>query len=250
MARLSDIVEYCEKRLNAAAFRDFKGASNGLQVENDGTVTKIAAVVDAGLVPFSEAAARGADLVLCHHGLGWDLPFPITGAVRAKLKVLLENNIALYSAHLPLDAHQQIGNNAILAGKLGLSVERWDLAYEGIPMAPVCTGQFSRTELRKRLEALFPRVTELPFGSAAPEKVAIVTGSGNLVLPELRKIGVDTLVTGELRQANFNQAQELGLNLYVCGHYATETFGVQALAAEIAAKFDLPFEFIPTGCPL
>jgi len=250
MADLAEIVEYCRARLNVDAFRDFKGASNGLQVGNDGTVTKIAAVVDAGLVPFREAAARGADLVLCHHGLGWEPQFPITGPVREKLKVLLDSNIALYSAHLPLDAHTEIGNNAVIAAKLGLSIEKWDLEYEGIAMAPVCTGKIARADIFEKLEALFPRVTELPFGSDTPDKICIVSGSGNMVLPELKKIGVDTLITGELRQANFNQAQELGLNIFACGHYDTEVFGVQALAAEIAAKFGLSWEFIPTGCPL
>jgi dinuclear metal center YbgI/SA1388 family protein len=250
MAELAEIVAYCQERLNVEAIRDFKGAENGLQVGNGGRVTRIAAVVDAGLAPFREAAARGVDLILCHHGLYWEPPFPIVGPSREKLKVLLENDIALYSAHLPLDAHRELGNAAQIAAKLGLAIEMWDLEYEGTAMAPICPWKASREALKEKLAPHFPHLREIAFGSASPEKLCIVSGSGNLILPELARLGIDTLVSGELKQSNFNQAQELGMNVFLCGHYDTETFGVKALAAEVAAKFGLPWEFLATGCPL
>lgn len=250
MPRLAEIVAYCQKRLRVDEIRDFKGSWNGLQVSNDGEVTRIAAVVDAGLVPFREAAAQGADLVICHHGMFWTPPMPVVGPAREKLKVLLENNMALYSCHLPLDAHQELGNNACIVRELGLSVERWGLEYEGVPMAPVCTYGRPREVLVASLERIFPRVTKLEFGGGCPERVCVVSGSGNLTLTELRSLGVDTIVTGEVKQSCFNTAQEYGLNVYACGHYETETFGVKALAAELADRFGVPWAFITTGCPL
>jgi dinuclear metal center YbgI/SA1388 family protein len=250
MPELSEVVDYCQTRLNVAAIRDFSGSHNGLQVANSGKVTRIAAVVDAGLTPFRLAADKGADFILCHHGMFWDSPVPVTGATYDKLKLLFRHDMALYSAHLPLDAHRELGNNAVLAAKLELEVERWGLAYEGVPMAPVCRYGRARESLHERLEGLFPRVTALAFGQPRPERVCIVTGSGNVTLHELAREGVDTLVTGELKQSCFNTVQELGLNVFLCGHYATEVFGVRALAAELSEKFRIPWDFIDTGCPL
>jgi len=250
MPLLEKIVAYCQERLLVDQIRDFKGSSNGLQVANDGRVTRIGAIVDAGLMPFREAAERKIDLLICHHGMFWDSPLPIVGPARDKIKLLLDNNIALYSCHLPLDAHQEIGNNAIIARKLRLEVERYALEYEGTPMAPICRLGEHRDTLCERLESLFSHVTRLPFGSEVPKRVCIVSGSGSQTLPELRAAGVDTLITGELRQASFNLAQELELNVYACGHYDTEVFGVRALAEELSHKFKISWEFIPTGCPL
>ncbi|MBN1404677.1 MAG: Nif3-like dinuclear metal center hexameric protein [Opitutales bacterium] len=250
MASLDEIVDYCQKRLNVASIRDFKGSCNGLQVGNSGQVSRIGAIVDAGLFPFREAANRHMDLLICHHGLFWDTPLPVVGLAREKFKTLLDGNIALYSCHLPLDAHQELGNNAQIAQKLGLEVERWGLEYEGVPMAPVCKFGNSLGSLEERLESLFPRITRIAFGSKKPKRLCIVSGSGSQTLPELAALGVDTLITGELKQASFNVAQELGLNVFACGHYDTEVFGVRALAAELSERFKLPWEFIPTGCPL
>ncbi|MGH8338254.1 MAG: Nif3-like dinuclear metal center hexameric protein, partial [Gammaproteobacteria bacterium] len=108
-----------------------------------------------------------------------------------------------------------------------------------------------RAALCAKLEKLFPRgITAIEFGPAQPRKLAVLSGSGSSCIPLLRANGIDTLVTGELKQSAFNAAQEAGLNLYLCGHYATEVFGVRALAQECAARFRLPWEFLDTGCPL
>jgi dinuclear metal center YbgI/SA1388 family protein len=248
---LETIVQYCDKRTRRSAVKDFPGAVNGLQFANSGSVKKIGAAVDAGLVPFQEAARLGIDFLIVHHGLFWHPQQPVTGAIYDKYQVLFKNDIAVYSSHLPLDAHQEIGNNALLAAELGLPVERWFLPYEGVPMAALCTGGISRSELGARLKALFPDTyTGIEFGSAHPERIAILSGSGRSVLDELADAGCDTLITGELRQEHFNAAQENRWNLYPCGHYATETFGVAALAKEVATRFSLPYQFIATGCPL
>ncbi len=252
MQKLSEIVSFCAKLCRLDAIKDFPGAVNGLQVENDGNVTRIGATVDAGLQPFHLAADAGVDFLICHHGLFWDPPVPITGSNRAKIKHLLDNNIALFGAHLPLDAHPQIGNNALLAQAMGLSVKRTFLPYEGTDIGLI-TGPHrgGRVGLSEQLKSLFPQTyTSIEFGSEHPSAIAILTGSGQSAVPALQAAGVDTLITGELRQHHFNMAQELSLNLYPCGHYATETFGVKALAQAVSLKFDLPWTFLDTDCPL
>ena len=138
----------------------------------------------------------------------------------------------------------------MLAAKLDLAVERWFLPHEGVPIAALCGG-IARQELAARLKALFTGTfTAIEFGSENPQRIAILSGSGRAALDALADAGCDTLITGELRQEHFNAAQENRWNLYPCGHYATETFGVAALAAEVAARFGLPHEFIATSCPL
>jgi dinuclear metal center YbgI/SA1388 family protein len=251
MPTLNQLVDYCDIRLRLRSIADFPGALNGLQVANSGQVTKIGAAVDAGEVPFALAAKAGVNFLIVHHGLFWDDPRPLTGARHTRLKTLLDADCAVYSAHLPLDAHPQIGNNALLAQALGLKVSGWDIPYQGTPLAAVVSRSPARTLLRVKLESLFPtRMTALEFGPTRPRKVAILTGSGSSAIPHLATAGIDTFITGELKQAAFNTAQENGLNLYICGHYATEVFGVKALAAECAKRFKLPWEFLDTGCPL
>lgn len=249
---LSDIVAYCDERTRVREVKDFPGSRNGLQFANSGKVTKIGAAVDAGLVPFQMAAERGIDFLVVHHGLFWKPQEPVTGAVYEKYATLVKNDIAVYGSHLPLDAHPEIGNNAVLARKLGLPVLKWFLPYEGTPIAALCDGgKMHRTELAARLRTFFPKAfRQMEFGSEKPGKIAILTGSGRSALAHLKDEGCDTLITGELRQEHFNEAQEAGFNLYVCGHYATEVFGVHTLAKELGDKFGLPVEFVATGCPL
>jgi dinuclear metal center YbgI/SA1388 family protein len=249
---LETLVQFCDERTRRLAVKDFPGAVNGLQFSKRGAVRKIAAAVDAGLEPFREAARRGADFLIVHHGLFWSPQQPVTGVLYEKYRLLFEHDIAVYSCHLPLDAHPEIGNNAVLAAKLGLTVESWFLEHEGVPMSALCdTRGITRSELAARLRMLFPRTyTGIEFGSDTPPRVAILTGSGRSALGALAAAGCDTLVTGELREEHFNAAQENRWNLYPCGHYATEVFGVDALAREASARFGIPCEFIETGCPL
>jgi dinuclear metal center YbgI/SA1388 family protein len=251
MPSLDQIAAFCDRRVRVRAIADFPGALNGLQAANSGRVTKIGAAVDAGAVPFALAAAAGVNFLIVHHGMFWDGAQPVTGANRARLQTLLDADCAVYSAHLPLDAHPKIGNNALIARALGLKVSGWGIPYQGTPIAALVDRAPSRMLLGKKLARLFPRgVTALEFGPAQPRRLAILSGSGSSCIAHLRAAGVDTLVTGELKQSAFNAAQEAGLNLYICGHYATEVFGVRALAQECAARFRLPWEFLDTGCPL
>lgn len=250
MPTLTDLVTYCDTRTRRAAFEDAPGACNGLQLANDGRVSRIGAAVDAGVQPFRAAVAAGVDFLIVHHGMYWDMPRPLTGPAYDRVATLVRGNCALYSNHLPLDAHPEIGNNALLARQLGLVPVRGFMPNPGGDIAVICRHTASRDELRAKLEASYARVTAIEYGSATPAEVAICTGSGNSALREMNGTGVDTLITGELREEHFNLAQEARLNLYLCGHYATEVHAVQALAAELSAKFGLPWEFIATNNPL
>ena len=249
MPTLSDLVAYCDQRTRRAAFKDAPGACNGLQLANDGRVTKIGAAVDAGVVPFQLAVAAGVDFLIVHHGMYWDMPRPLTGAAYERVTTLVRGNCALYSNHLPLDGHPQLGNNALLAKQLGLKPSRPFLVRDGEPIGCIARSRLTRTAIRAKLEQLYPRVIAIEYGSATPTAVAFSSGSGYSAVPELGPAGVDTLVTGELREDCFNRAQEEKLNLYLCGHYATEVHGVKALAAELAKKFRLPWAFIATENP-
>lgn len=251
MVNLSDIVSFCDNRVHKREIADFPGAENGLQVANNGQVTKIGAAVDAGRIPFQKAIETGIDFLIVHHGLFWNPPVPITETNYEKIKTLIEGNLAVYSCHLPLDAHREIGNNALIAKALKLKQLEWFLEYQGTKIGLITEAPKNREELSSRLRHLFPKtLISIEYGSSEPQKIAISSGSGNSVVSQLPAAGIDTLITGELRQHHFNMAQELKLNLYACGHYATEVFGVQALAEEVAKKFKLSYEFIRTDCPL
>lgn len=250
MAKLEDLVAYCDTRTRRSAFKDAPAAFNGLQVANNGRVTKIGAAVDSGVVPFQKAVATGVDFLIVHHGMYWDMPRPITGPVYQRVSTLITGNCALYSNHLPLDGHRELGNNALLAAQVGLKPTQPFLVRDGEPIGWIAGSKLTRAALRTKLESLYPRVVAIEHGSGTPRRIAFCSGSGNSAIPELAAAGVDTLVTGELREEWYNRAQEEGLNLYLCGHYATEVHAVKALAAELAKKFRLPWEFIATENPL
>ena len=250
MVLLSEIVAYCDERTARGNVVDFPGALNGLQFENGGHVTKIGASVDAGLRVFEEAARCGIDFLIVHHGMFWQAQQPVTGTVYKKFKTCMDAGIAVYGSHLPLDAHREIGTNAVLAKRLGLELLEWGLEFDGTSFAAICRG-IPRAELTEKLRRLFPKTFKaIEFGSENPERIAVLSGSGNAAIPSLEKLGCDTLITGEIKEENFVKAQDGNFNLYPCGHYATEGFGVCALAAELSEKFSLPWEFLDFDNPL
>ena len=252
MVSLREVKSYCDERLKISSIIDFENAFNGLQIENNGMVTKIAASVDAGLKPLELASKSKADFLICHHGLYWNSFIPIINHNYKKIKTAFDNNIAIYSAHLPLDCHSEIGNNALLAKTLKLDILERFLEYKGTPIAIICSASgYNRTTLSESLKVLFPKTYgSILYGSENPKRIAILTGSGQSAIPHLKSINVDTLITGELRQHHYNMAQELELNLFPCGHYATETFGVKSLAEEIANYFKIEWVFLNQDCTL
>lgn len=249
-ASLAAIVRHCDQRLRTGEIGDYDGAANGLQVENSGAVTRLAAAVDASLATVSLAVAAKADLLLVHHGLFWSKSEPWTGKKYELLRLLLGNNLAIYSSHLPLDAHPQLGNNALLAAALGLGNLKPFFASHGQAIGFRSLASLSRTELARRLErATGAKPTVIPGGHEMCRRIGVVTGGAGGDLKVAASEGVDTFITGEGPHWTFALAEELGLNVFYGGHYATETFGVKALAAELSRKFHLPWEFLdhPTG---
>src|SRR5450631_2987085 len=144
MPTLADLVSYCDRRTRRAAFKDAPGAFNGLQVANNGRVTRIGAAVDAGLGPFQQAVAAGVDFLIVHHGMYWDMPRPLTGPVYDRVATLVRGNCALYSSHLPLDAHPELGNNALLARQLGLTPSQPFLVRDGEAIGWVAKSRLKR----------------------------------------------------------------------------------------------------------
>jgi dinuclear metal center YbgI/SA1388 family protein len=217
---------------------------------NRGGVTRIAATVDASLTTVKLAIAARADLMIVHHGLFWSPSHPWTGKKYELLRLLVENKLAVYSSHLPLDAHPRLGNNARLCAALGLKKWKPFFFSHGRFIGFQARQQIPRADLARRLERATgakPRI--LPGGKNVCEKIGVVTGGAGGDLKQAAEEGVDTFVTGEGPHWTYALAEELGINVLYGGHYATETFGVKALASHLSRKFKLPWEFLdhPTG---
>lgn len=247
---LTEVVRYCDAFLRRESVQDAPEAMNGLQVENDGAVTRIAAAVDLCAATVAMAAEQHADFLVVHHGLFWGGPQPLAGPQRTRVDGLLRHNIALYGAHIPLDCHPEIGNAIQLARLLGVSVRGEFGIWRGQAFGVWGELASSREALRQRLATVLgapPR--ELPFGPARVARVAIATGAGGSLIPQAAQAGLDTYITGEGNHHTYFDAEELRLNVYYGGHYATETFGVRALAEHLGDRFSLPWIFLdhPTG---
>lgn len=249
-AKLKDVVACCDRILRTSAYQDYSGACNGLQVENKGGVSRIAAAVDGSLATVKLAAHAGADLLVVHHGLFWGPSHPWTGKRRQLLKLLLDHNLAVYSSHLPLDAHPKLGNNALLSAALGLKNGIPFFAWKEQNLGLKSTARVSRAELARRLEQAtgVPPVV-LPGGPDICRKIGVVTGGAGGEVAQAARDGVDTFITGEGPHWTFALAEELEINVLYGGHYATETFGVKALAAHLSKRFGVPWVFLdhPTG---
>jgi dinuclear metal center YbgI/SA1388 family protein len=249
-ATLAAIVSYSDRILRTREIGDYDGAANGLQVQNDGVVTKIAATVDASVSTIKLAIAARADLLIVHHGLFWGARQPWTGTHYKLLRLLVENNLAVYSSHLPLDAHPQLGNNILLCKALGLTHLKPFFYEHGQTLGFKSQTKISRGELAKRLErATGVKAKIIPGGQDICRNIGVVTGGAGAELNLAVCEGVDTFVTGEGPHWTFALAEELGVNVLYGGHYATETFGVKALAAHLSRKFKVPWEFLdyPSG---
>ncbi|MEO5801891.1 MAG: Nif3-like dinuclear metal center hexameric protein [Verrucomicrobiota bacterium] len=247
---LASIVRYCDKILRTEKMNDWDGAVNGLQVENSGSVKKIAATIDASLATIALAIEAKADLLIVHHGLFWSATHPWTGKRHHMLRLLIENNLAVYSSHLPLDAHPQFGNNAQLAAALGFKNLKPFFFTKDQFIGLQTKTRMARSELSGRLEKVLGKApTVLPGGKDICERIGIVTGGAGGDLKIAASEGVDTFITGEGPHWTYALAEDLGLNVFYGGHYATETFGVKALAAHLSKEFKLPWTFLdhPTG---
>lgn len=246
-----ELVAYLDTYLRIKEIED--RSNNGLQVEGADNVSRLAFAVDAGLAAFQEAQAAGAQMLIVHHGLYWSEPVLLTGIHRRRAQVLFDAGLSLYATHLPLDFHEEVGNNATLARWLDLEevapfgdYKGHAAGFAGRLAEPRSLGQFV-AQLERSLGE--PAVKVWPFGPAEVQRVGIVSGGGAPLLDQAAEAGVDVYLTGEVSHIFFHQAREVGLNIVYGGHYATETAGLKALAEHLSGRFGLDTVFLdlPTG---
>ncbi len=242
---ISALCTYLDQFLEVSSFEDYPGSFNGLQLEQRGPVTRLAAAVDACQYTIDAAARDGADLLLVHHGLLWGGPAPFTGPLFRRLSAAMAANLGIYSSHLPLDAHPELGNAIGLVRGLELEPTAPFGEHRGRQLGFLVECDLDRAAWARRVEAAVRRpIQVLSTGPRRVRRVAVVTGSAASFLNDARAAGCDTLLTGEARHSTYLEAEEAGLNVCLAGHYATECFGVKALAAHLADRFDLAWTFI------
>ena len=248
--QLTELAAYLDEYLRIAEIGDDLNALNGLQVENGGTVDRVAVAVDACQATIDAAAQMSAGLLLVHHGLFWGGVQPIAGRHGRRIRGLLEADVALYSAHLPLDLHPEVGNNAVLARTLGLRDQVPFGEYHDQVIGVAGALDVTREELVRRVrEAVGGEPHVIATGPSQLKRVGIVSGGGGGMIAQARDAELDAYVTGEGAHHTYFDAEEFSLNVVYAGHYLTETVGVKALAAHLEERFGLPWAFIdhPTG---
>ncbi|HMB51047.1 MAG TPA: Nif3-like dinuclear metal center hexameric protein [Natronoarchaeum rubrum] len=252
---LSELVERYDDRLDTDAYAEVDASANGLQVGPEAAdVERVAFAVDAGRATIEDAVDAEADALVVHHGLSWGGIERVTGTEYGRIAPLIENDLALYVSHLPLDGQQELGNAAGIADLLGLvdrepfgTVGGEYIGQRGRVDEPFEPDELT-TGLLSQLDTDGEDVRAMTFGPDEIEDIAIVTGSGVDWLEDAAAAGADALITGEGKQKAYHLARELEINVFLAGHYATETFGVRSLQ-ELAGEWGLETTFIshPTG---
>jgi dinuclear metal center YbgI/SA1388 family protein len=255
MATATELSSYIDEVLQTLGTPDYPGAVNGLQLDNRSSIRRIAAAVDFSTRAVQGAIEGGANFLVVHHGMFWGGPTPLTGPTYRTLRLMIDNDIAVYASHLPLDRHPTLGNNVLLAADLGLtpmgSFARFQDFYVGVSGE----SDIETTSLVERARVFARsygdiRTSLIPAGRRT-KKWGICTGAGASAetLAEALAAGIDTLIVGEGPHWTTIHAEEHDLVIIYAGHYATETVGVRALAKHVAEKHNLPWSFIsaPTG---
>ena len=239
MIELKEIVRYLDAELRIAEVPDYPGAMNGLQLENDGCVTKVAAAVDASLPVFKKAIAAGADLLIVHHGMFWHGAQRVVASQYEKLKLAMDANMAVYSAHIPLDIHHEWGNNILLSEKLGMQKTERFHPWKGELLGLKEEMDLSIDELAERVRVAVGGEVNFCHGrkSSNVGVVGVITGGAGSEVQAMADSGINTFVTGEGPHWSYPLAEELGLNVIYGGHYATETFGVLKLIEVLEEKY-------------
>lgn len=245
-----ELVRYLDEYLDIHATPD--ASLNGLQVEGKDMVQTLGLAVDACEAVFSLALQEKVDFLIVHHGLFWGSPEPLTGGRYRRIKLLVENGINLYAAHLPLDRHAEVGNAVQLARLLDLQVTAPFGEIQGVPVGYEATAdpEISIDDLASRVRDRLNLDARIDaFGPASISRVGIVTGSGTSLLPEALAKGLDAFITGEPRHSSYHTTREEGIHCIYAGHYCTETLGVQALGGHLKREFNLSTHFLsfPTG---
>jgi len=253
---LAALVHHLDTLLRTTEIPDYPGALNGVQVEHAGPVRRAAVAVDASLRTIQGAIDAGANLLIVHHGLFWSGVQPLRGRYYERIRRLLAHDVAVYSSHLPLDLHPTLGNNALLAAALGLEPAEGFARYQAIEVGVAGTSNVETTTLADRMRAIAEReggslvaVGVTPGRRTSRWGICTGAGASSDTLREASARGIDTLIVGEGPQHTAVEAMDLGIAVLYGGHYATETFGVRALGAELERTFGIPWSFIaaPTG---
>lgn len=241
----SKLIKYLDDYLRIGEVADY--GPQGLQVESDNEeIARIALAVDVAPAVIEAAAAWEADMLLVHHGILWRDVERIAGPLGQRVRLLLQHGINLYAAHLPLDAHPEVGNNAVLADRLGITVTAWWCAPKGTPIAVMGNAAPGTTvdELARQIDQqLGTQARVLAYGPKQVSVIGIISGFGADEVAAASTLGIDTLLTGETSHAHYWAAADHGMNVIYAGHYATETVGVQALGRHLADHFGLDVKF-------
>lgn len=251
MATITEIASHLDELLHTAEIPDYPYALNGIQVETDAEITSVAAAVDARERTITSAIDAGANLLIVHHGMFWGGLQPLRGPNLRRVRALITANLALYSSHLPLDAHPDFGNNVLLARELGLTPTSGFARYKTIDIGVAGESDVPTARIIERADA----IARLNGGTARhttnddsriTRRWAICTGAGASrdTLNEAAARGIDTLIVGEGPHWTAVDAEELGITVVYAGHYATETLGVRALADYVSRRYDVPWTFI------
>ena len=247
MADRDEILAFASELLDLDAYPDY--GPMGLQVAGAREVERVACGVSASLELFERAAASGAQMLLVHHGLLWDRdPRVIDEAARRRLEALFDADLTLAAYHLALDAHPEVGNNALLARELGIEPAGTfaEIGFGG-PLAEPATVEEFTTRVR---EALGSEPLVFAHGPDRIERAAVITGGAARYLADAAREGYDLFLTGEAAEPTLHTSRELGIHFVAAGHYATERIGVQALAKRLAEQFDVAWEFIDLPNPV
>lgn len=256
MPTLSAIADHLDQLLRTREIPDYPPALNGVQLENRGEIVKVAAAVDFSRRVVEQTIATGANLLLVHHGMFWGGLRPISGQLYDRIAPLLQHDVAVYASHLPLDAHPELGNNVLLARELGLEPSGGFARYQTIDIGVQGAAAIPTEVLVERARAVAQRhngvVIATPLtDSRITKRWGICTGAGAdaNTIREALDAGIDTLIVGEGPHYTAVEAADAGLAIIYVGHYATETFGVRALAEHLGTRFGLPWTFLeaPTG---
>ena len=256
MSTAAELAQLMDDLLRCRETPDYSLALNGLQVDNQAPVTRIAAAVDCSLRTIRGAIEAGANLLVVHHGLFWSGLQPLVGAYRERVRLLLQHDVALYSAHLPLDTHETFGNSYLLARELGLTPSGGFARYQTIFCGVQGTTDSSTVEVVSTCNQFAGSHGGRAIASAIPvgrrtRRWGVVTGAGINAdtIHEAVDLGLDTIITGEGPHWSAVDAEEKGLVIVYAGHYATETLGVCAIAEWLAQRADVPWSFVaaPTG---
>ena len=241
----AELVAYLDDYLHIGEIADY--GPQGLQVETANTkVKRIALAVDVSPVIIETAVSYQADMLLVHHGVLWRQVERIAGPLGERVRQMMSHGLNLYAAHLPLDAHPEVGNNAVLANMFGVTNVEWWYAPTNVPIAVVgnVPSQPSLDELVAQVNSqLNTEAHVLAHGPKTVQRLAILSGFGADKVAEAKAQGADTFLTGETSHANYWAASDLGMNVIFAGHYATETVGVQALGTHLTEKFGIETSF-------